>query len=303
MIRRCASFFVVSIFVAMAAAASAERIEAKVFVDGRERSFIAYLPDNADPAPPRGWPVLIAFHPGLGTGKYMERVTQFHNSAKGKGFVVVYPDGFQRTWNAGECCGAARRSGIDDLAFFTAILDDIGQRVPIQAEAFLTGFSNGAILSYHLACKLPDRVAAIAPVGAAYANTDCAPGDVPVLHLHGQADETAPIAGGSTNVKMFDTARQQAPARQTVEFFAGRNGCSVAAPGTRYFPRLQTDCLWYSGCSGAQTGICAIPDLGHYWPGAPAARHALARRFGPARTDLDATGVILDFFQRQGETQ
>jgi len=299
MIRRCTGFWAALVLIALTAVASAERIQASVDVDGRTRSFIAYLPD--DPSTQAGWPVLVAFHPGLATGQYMERTTQIHATAAGKQFVVVYPDGMYRTWNAGECCGRARRNAVDDVAFFEAILDDMARRLPTQGTAFLTGFSNGAILSYHLACKLPDRVAAVAPVGAACAGPDCAPGRVPVLHLHGVLDATAPIDGGSTNVKMFDSARQQAPARQTVENFARRNGCDLDDPDTWYAPRLQTNCTRFSDCPGAEAAMCAIPGLGHYWPGSEAARHRLAARFGPARPDLNATGVILDFFQRYSE--
>jgi polyhydroxybutyrate depolymerase len=37
-----------------------------------------------------------------------------------------------RTWNAGKCCGPAKRTNADDVGFTFAVLDDLAKRTPID---------------------------------------------------------------------------------------------------------------------------------------------------------------------------
>lgn len=274
-----------------------ERISREVKVGWKSRTYTAYLPDTAS-AKSR-WPVLVVFHPGLANGAFMERTAQFHRAPEGAEYVVVYPDGFRRTWNSGDCCGRAKKRGIDDLGFFRAMMDDLSTLISIEPKAFLTGFSNGAIMSYHVACKMPEHVAAIAPFASAYSGTSCNSGNIPIFHIHGTDDVSAPVEGGFTKIKSFDDKRRQVPAQQSVEFFGAQNGCSLSQTEDWYAQRLKTSCRRYKSCEGGETTICVVDNLGHTWPGAPAEKNALGRIFGPARTDIDGTGAILTFFNRQ----
>lgn len=278
-----------------ALAGANERIEGSLRVDGQKRSYIAYLPDNLTSR--NDWPVLIAYHPGLATADYMERTTEFHRLPDSEQFVVVYPDGFRRTWNAGECCGAAMRRNVDDLAFFEAMMDDLAQQTEgrIRPRAYVTGFSNGAIFAYHLACEMPERVAAIAPFASAYQFNNCDSGVVPVMHIHGTHDISAPVEGGSSGIKSFDQ-RIQAAADDTVARMAEHNSCSSRPARSEDSPFLKTACQ-VTDCNGVELKLCVVENLGHTWPGAAAADNFLGRKFGPARTDINGSQAILDFFE------
>src|SRR5262252_8672263 len=72
-------------------------------IDGRERTFVTYVPPNLKP----GSPLLIMFHGGGGDGPTARIGTggEFDALADRDGFVVVYPDGIARSWNT--CQGAA----------------------------------------------------------------------------------------------------------------------------------------------------------------------------------------------------
>ena len=64
---------------------------------GRDRSYIAYLPsDRKSPAP-----VILAFHGGGSGELQLTRAINLHQLAVPEGFVVVYPEGTQGSWNAG----------------------------------------------------------------------------------------------------------------------------------------------------------------------------------------------------------
>lgn len=268
-----------------------ERIERKVRVGGAMREFTVFLPANVSRK--SDLRVMIVYHPAIGTGGFMEDATNLHQVPGSENFIVVYPDGYRRTWNAGTCCGMAEKQNIDDLGFFQAIMADVGSMASVRPKAYVTGFSNGALMVYYLMCKLPDQVAAAAPF-AAYLPPetlqDCAPGRVPLLHMHGDKDPGAPVEGGMTNYLGF-----LPPARQSVETIARRNGCNLADASYRDVPELGTSCLTFSGPSAScEASLCVIPDLGHVWPG----MKAKGRKFGPARPDLDGSGAVINFFLR-----
>jgi poly(3-hydroxybutyrate) depolymerase/peptidoglycan/LPS O-acetylase OafA/YrhL len=78
---------------------------------------------------------------------------------------LVYPVGYEESWNAGGCCGHAAKADVDDVTFLEALVAgvDQGHKHPID----LVGYSNGGRLAYRIACTVPDLVDQIAVVKAA----------------------------------------------------------------------------------------------------------------------------------------
>jgi len=261
-----------------------------VRVGDQERKFVVHYP--SDMRNPR---VLIAYHPALGSASFMEEATLLHNAAGAENFIVVYPEGFRRTWNVGECCGLAQKMGADDLSFFDAIMADLSTVVQIQPKAYVTGYSNGALMTYDLVCNRPNKVAA-AVTFAAYLPPEtikrCPSGNVALMHLHGDSDQGAPVEGGMTNYLGF-----LGPARDTVETVALRNGCNTASPISVSAPDIDTTCVEFTGCAGnTVVRQCTIPDLGHSWPGMAAQSGAGSVKFGPARPELNGSQFVMEFF-------
>ena len=73
-----------------------------------------------------------------------------------------------------------------------SLLDSLSLEYNINlARVYTTGMSNGAYLSYRLACELSDKIAAIAPVAGSYISymlNSCNLSSMPVLHIHGVVD-------------------------------------------------------------------------------------------------------------------
>ncbi|MHC4895280.1 MAG: CE1 family esterase, partial [Planctomycetota bacterium] len=123
-----------------------------------------------------------------------------------RGWIAVFPEGTGplsgtglfglQTWNAGNCCGYAQQNYIDDVGFFEDLLLDLGQRYPVDLDLVCaTGMSNGAMLTYRLACERPDLLAAVAPVaGSLESGPPTAP--IPLLTIFGLLDQNVPFAGG-----------------------------------------------------------------------------------------------------------
>ena len=277
------------------AALASEKIEGKVKMLILKRSYTAYLPDDLTSRD--DWPVLMVLHPGLADGEYMERMTKLHQLPDAQDFIVVYPDGFRRTWNAGECCGQAMKKHVDDIGFLLKLVDELNEQTGgrVRDKFFITGFSNGAIMAYHMACEVPERLIAIAPFGSAYRWEDCDNGLVPVMHIHGDSDISAPHEGGSSGIKSFDQRIQMA-ASDTVSRVATRSNCSPVPHREEDHALLDTRCQ-VTDCGGVELKLCVIEGLGHTWPGAAAEDNFLGRKFGPGRTDIFGSQAILDFFE------
>ena len=92
--------------------------------------------------------------------------------ANAENFAIVYPDGIQsdgilraRTWNAGTCCDYATEKNIDDVHFISEMIDEIVKTYKVNPKkVYATGMSNGAMLSYRLACEILNKITSIAAV-------------------------------------------------------------------------------------------------------------------------------------------
>lgn len=121
-------------------------------VDGAGRSYRLYKPVGL----PSSAPLVVMLHGGFGSAKQAERSYGWDELADSEKFLVAYPDGYHRAWNAngGGCCGRPAREGVDDIGFVRAVVADIANNVSIDpARVYVTGMSNGAIMSYTLACN------------------------------------------------------------------------------------------------------------------------------------------------------
>ena len=120
-------------------------------------------------------PLVIALHGGGGNAQNMEMMSGFSEKADKENFAVVYPNGSGRisnnillTWNAEGCCQYAAENKIDDVGFISALIDKLVGDYGIDSKRiYATGFSNGAMMSFKLGEKIPDKIAAIAPVSGA----------------------------------------------------------------------------------------------------------------------------------------
>mgnify|MGYP006270017149 CR=1 FL=1 len=281
--------------VSIADSALAERVEREFRnADGRERTYIAHLPD--DPGRKDSWPVIMAFHGGFGTGENMEETTRMHAVDGAEEFVIVYPDGIVRSWNVtDDCCGRANRRGVDDLGLAADILEDLSRDLPVRDRIFATGYSNGAMLVYSMICERPGRIAAAVPFGAAMQQE---PGacparePVPVMHLHGLEDPLSLFEGGLGD---YERVGPQPPVSRGVEHLASTFSCAESGEVSRLG---SVTCRRWSGCDeGAEVLLCPIPGLGHYWPGQQTTLFGETfLPMGPNRPELPGSQTVVNFF-------
>ncbi len=255
--------------------------------DSIPRSYLVYAP-KARPSHPA---LILVLHGWKGSGPEIERRTnfQFDRLADRDGFIVAYPDAVAGQWHSGHPGEAATA---DDVGFLAALIEALSKTYGVDPDrVYVTGFSNGASMTYRLACERPDRIAAIAPVSGGLAEglmPGCVRGrPVPMLLIHGTADPVVPFDSGELEGNLA--------------FWVRRNGCAtsptaawLADADPRDGTRTRID--RYAGCrEGADVVLYAIQGGGHHWPGGVEPVRLQPR--GRTSHDFDGASVIWEFLK------
>lgn len=276
--------------------------ERTLLVGKKKRYYSIHVPPSYDKSRPT--PVVLNFHGGGGNSKLQRNASQMDSVSDRKGFITVYPQGTNKkfklyagyTWNAGTCCGWAKKNNIDDVAYTAALLDDLSKILNVDGKrVYATGVSNGAMMCYRLACELSDRIAAIAPVSGPMQMLQCKPKrPVPIIHFHGTKDEFVPMAGGkgprSFRGQFFSSVKD------TLQIWLRINGLDREKPKIirkgdaiveRYGPTK----------NGMEVVLWKLEGAGHTWPGG---KFGLIgeKTLGKMNTDINASEIMWEFFQK-----
>jgi len=292
------------------AAQQAESATRSITWAGLERTYRIHVPTVRERDKPV--PLVIVLHGGGGTGKRMEKLALggLTKLSEQEGFVVVYPDGIEKHWNDGRAKVKyrAHRDKIDDVGFIAALIDQLAKGYEIDRQrVYITGISNGGMMSNRLACELTDKIAAMAPVAAnmpADLVSHCAPSrPVSVLMISGTDDSMMPWAGGEAHFLRLKFGKVLS-AKDTIRFWAAHNRCS-ATPTVTWEPdadredgtRVRKET--YHGCKdGVEVVLYAIEGGGHTWPGG--FQYLPKIVVGKTSRDVDANRVIWRFFGKHG---
>ena len=276
--------------------------------DGLTRHALVHLPPGFRPG--QSTSLVLAFHGGGGDAAYMADDDRYGliSLADRENFVIVFPSGYSRwprgklaTWNAGDCCGDARDRQVDDVGFVRALLQHLGRQIPITPQrTFAMGMSNGAMMSYRLACEMSDAVRAIAAVAGTEAMTPCQPTHpVGILHIHARDDSHVLFDGGAGPDAFRDARKVMdfVSVPTTISRWVTRQHCAPTARRTLEVPGAY--CETHEGCEGgAEVKLCVTASGGHAWPGAPGSR--LGRKAPPSPA-LSANAQAWSFFQAQSQ--
>ncbi len=258
--------------------------------DGRERTYRLFIPSNAGTGK---LPLVVALHGGLGTGSQLAVTTNFEALAEREGFAVVFPDGIDRTWNGGACCNPAVRQNIDDVGFLAALIGELVSENGFDpSRVFMTGHSNGAIMSFRFACERAGLVAAIAPVAGSLEIPACNPSrGVHLLDIHGDADRNHPLEGGMGERSIANVAFRST--QETMRLW--NDGMRCTGSGSTSTAGALSTTTW-SGCrDGVTSKLTVIAGADHPWPGSGDRR--VSQLQGVPSQELDATATAWQFFE------
>lgn len=185
---------------------------------------------------------------------------------------------------------------IDDIAFFNQMLDKLSSSYAVDnSRIYATGLSDGGLMDFHLGCRLSNRIAAIAPVGAEMPkNMVCTPPRVlSVLMINGTSDPIMPYKGSSGKAGSYATisAEDSAKTWARLDNCRGNPQRSTLSPDTKGGTKIHVDTY----CDQSpQTILYSIKGAGNTWPGGE--QYLPEKEIGKTSTDLDANEVIWKFF-------
>ncbi|MBL9004873.1 MAG: prolyl oligopeptidase family serine peptidase [Myxococcales bacterium] len=237
------------------------------------------VPSRYDASKPT--PLVVMLHGFTASGELNELILRLAPLSESRTFLYAFPDGTKnplgmRFWNATDFCCNFFGSTVDDVAYVTAVIDDMASRYNVdKRRVFLVGHSNGGYMAHRMACDRSSKIAGIVSLaGAQWKDaTRCRPTDkVAVLQVHGTVDTLVAFGGGP----LYPSAKD------TVATWANRNGClgRLTYGGKRVdldsvIPGAETKIEEYTGCSGSGAvelwtieGGSHVPAFTSYWPGA-----------------------------------
>jgi len=214
-------------------------------------------------------PLLLDLHGYSGSKTQQRGLSGFEEIAAREGFIIAWPQGIQRSWNAGGvqwlsaneapevpgqgCCGTAIFEEIDDVAFVRDMVAQLMRQYSIDSKrVYVTGLSNGCAMAQRLAAEASDVFAGavcmsmylLSDVPASYA-------PIPVMEVHGTADTVVDYQEGKWN-----------GAIKNLEHWRIRNGCVG-----------ESEVVWYEGghellratecTNGADVALLSVLEAGH----------------------------------------
>jgi polyhydroxybutyrate depolymerase len=275
-----------------------------------ERQFLLHLPPAYDKS--KALPLVVMLHGMGGTAANAVRETGWSAKADTVGFMVAYAEATRpdparaqsirnnaQAWNDGSGRFHAGERNVDDLAYLRAVIDRISSDYAVdKRRIYVTGFSNGASMTFRVGAELADRVAAIAPIaGASWLETLSPKQGLSICTITGTADPLNPLDGGMPRLAFRNRGeggKAKRPVIAQIEQWAevlkiaptpssdeARNGVRTR----RYGP----------AASGEEIVFITVEGLGHIWAGG---ENLLPEMVVGKPTDkLNATNVVWDFFQ------
>ncbi|WP_322795945.1 hypothetical protein [Tepidiforma sp.] len=223
---------------------------------GRQRAYLVYVPKGYDASRPL--PLMLNFH-GLGSSMAEQHAyAGWVPVADREGFIVVSPDGVERSW--------LLAAGLDDIRFVRDLVAELEEELCIDpGQVYTSGMSNGGFMSTVLACQANDLIAGvIAVTGATPPTASCGPKPVPFVLFHGTEDPVVPYNGGPIVIggQQVGTFQGVGP---ILEGWAKQNRCTGGPSETRVADDVVK--VEYVGCA-APVVHYRVEGGGHTWPGA-----------------------------------
>ena len=161
------------------------------------RTYRIVFPEGQDGTTPIG--AIVFSHWFRGTAKDVMRYEPLTALASELGVAFIAAQAAGPDWNIPGAPSHHAQEGIDELAYFDALIEDVTARFAIdRARLVASGFSSGAMMVWHLACYRGASFAGFVPMSGTFwtpVPETCPTGPVNLIHYHGTEDTVVPLTG------------------------------------------------------------------------------------------------------------
>jgi poly(3-hydroxybutyrate) depolymerase len=189
-------------------------------------------------------PAVLVLHGGMGSAAAMRANSGFDAVARAEGFMVVYAEGTsfgagRHAWNTGFLLRRQVQDA-DDIAYFDTLIDTlVRDHGADPGRVFMTGGSNGGMMTFVYAVARPERLAAVAPVVASMFSFEARPSvPLPILIINGALDDEVPIEGGMSRNALVRRGQEAPfkPLAEVVELLRGGSDGRECRDGDHHPP-------------------------------------------------------------------
>ena len=209
--------------------------------EGQKREYLQYAPSDLGSKRP----LIISCHGMNQSAQYQwDMLKDAKTLADKEKFVIVLPEGINSGWDI---------SGDRDINLIKDLIAQMKKDFDIdENRVYLSGFSMGGMLTYHAMNKIPDVIAAFAPISGypMWGFTYTGKRAIPVIHHHGTGDEVCVYSNVQRNI----------------DELVKKNKCSSTPTITQNYGGYShiTRKEWGGGTDGVKVVLMELANKGHW---------------------------------------
>ena len=209
--------------------------------EGQKREYLQYAPSGLGSKRP----LIISCHGMNQSAQYQwDALKDAKTLADKEKFVIVLPEGINSGWDI---------SGDRDINLIKDLIAQMKKDFDIdEKRVYLSGFSMGGMLTYHAMNKIPDVIAAFAPISGypMWGFTYTGKRAIPVIHHHGTGDDVCVYSNVQRNI----------------DELVKKNKCSSTPTITQNYGGYShiTRKEWGGGTDGVKVVLMELANKGHW---------------------------------------
>ena len=209
--------------------------------EGQKREYLQYAPSDLGSKRP----LIISCHGMNQSAQYQwDMLKDAKTLADKEKFVIVLPEGINSGWDI---------SGDRDINLIKDLIAQMKKDFDIdENRVYLSGFSMGGMLTYHAMNKIPDVIAAFAPISGypMWGFTYTGKRAIPVIHHHGTGDDVCVYSNVQRNI----------------DELVKKNKCSSTPTITQNYGGYShiTRKEWGGGTDGVKVVLMELANKGHW---------------------------------------
>ena len=209
--------------------------------EGQKREYLQYAPSSLGSKRP----LIISCHGMNQSAQYQwDMLKDAKTLADKEKFVIVLPEGINNGWDI---------SGDRDINLIKDLIAQMKKDFDIdENRVYLSGFSMGGMLTYHAMNKIPDVIAAFAPISGypMWGFTYTGKRAIPVIHHHGTGDDVCVYSNVQRNI----------------DELVKKNKCSSTPTITQNYGGYShiTRKEWGGGTDGVKVVLMELANKGHW---------------------------------------
>lgn len=266
--------------------------------NGKNRTYHVYSPSKMNSNMYQA--LVLVLHGRFGSGIQVMYQTEFNKIADDSYLLIIYPDGYGKSWADGRGGTPADLGGIDDVAFLEKLLQIETRRYKLDPnKVFIMGHSNGGFMTQRMLLERTELFRAgasvVSQISVNLAKKYKPQRPINVLFLNGTEDPLVPYYGGYVS-DLGEILSVNESFHKWVEWNGCKNQIQLETFDRDPLDKTKITIMKSESCSNNTKVLSySIMGGGHNYPGKQ--DNIPFVKLGEPTFEIDATKIIWDFFK------